>query len=94
MKDMQSEYNQNHLQNERGFLKDLKGIENGKKDLELKIKNLSEQLNDRSMKVDYLEKVRKDCEDQERHLKKSIDIKSYAYEELTKELRNVKSEFA
>ena len=46
------------------------------------------------MKIEYLEKVRKDCEDQERHLKKSIDIKSYAYEELTKELRNVKSEFA
>lgn len=94
MKDMQSENHQNHLQNERSFLKDFKAVEGTKKELELKLKNLSEQLNERSMKIEYLEKVRKDCEDQERHLKKSIDIKSHAYEELTRELRNVKSEFA
>lgn len=54
---------------------------------------MKEQLNESNMKIEYLEKVRKDCTDQEKHLKKSIDIKTYAFDELTKELRSVKSEF-
>ena len=93
-KDLQSEYQQTHLQNERNLLKDQRSVENSKKDLEQRMRSMNEQLNERSMKIDYLEKVRKDCQDQERLMKKSIDIKSYAYEELTKELRNVKGEFA
>jgi pyruvate formate-lyase activating enzyme-like uncharacterized protein len=80
--------------NERNFLRDIRNVEATKKEMETKLKKMNETLNERSMRIDYLEKVRKDCEEQEKHLKKSIDVKSYAYEELTKELRAVKAEFA
>jgi hypothetical protein len=82
-----------HLNNERYFLKDFKNVESSKKDIELRLRQMSDQYQEKSMRVDYLEKVRKDQEDQEKVLKKSIDIKSYAYEELSREFRNVKAEY-
>lgn len=34
-----------------------------------------------------------DCEEQEKHLKKTIEMKQYSYEEIARELRAVKSDY-
>lgn len=48
---------------------------------------------DRSIKVDYLEKLRNDQKSQEEHLKRSIEAKERAHEELSKEMMTNKSYF-
>lgn len=51
---------------------------------------MSETINERAIKIDYLEKVRKDNENQEKHLRNTVEIKNQAYQELTQEIRNIK----
>jgi hypothetical protein len=60
-------------------MSDLKLKEQSKAELEGKLKKLSETINERSVKIEYLEKVRKDNKNQESHLRKAVDIKAHAY---------------
>lgn len=46
------------LEHERSFFSDLKQKEQTKNELEDKIKDLSETINERAVKIEYLEKVR------------------------------------
>ena len=45
------------------------------------------------IKVEYLEKVRQDAQDESKLLHKSIEMKENAYEELNREYRQIKQNF-
>ena len=52
--------NKVHLENERSFLHDLKQKDESHQNLTLKLKELETRIAEQSIKVGYLEKVRKD----------------------------------
>ena len=58
--DTLAERNNIHLENERSFLHDLKKKEESQLNLSNQVKELETRLAERSIKIDYLEKVRKD----------------------------------
>ena len=62
IKDKILEKDQTAIDHERSLLSDLKQKEMTKQELEEKIRKLSETISERSIKIDYLEKVRKDNE--------------------------------
>lgn len=88
-----AEKHKEQLDNERTFIKDLKKREEGAQEIQKKLQDLQAQLAERSIKIDYLEKLRNDQKSQELHLKKSIEAKERAYEELNQELKTNKSLF-
>lgn len=50
-----------------------------KQELEDKIRKLSETISESSIKINYLEKVRKDNDNQEKHLRNTVEVKNHAY---------------
>lgn len=50
--------NRQHLDNERTFLQSLKDREGEQHDLQRKLQSLQEELSDRSIKIDYLQRMR------------------------------------
>lgn len=63
------------MDNERAFLHDLKTKEDGKKELSAQMNELRSALQDKTLKIEYLEKVRKDYQATEQNLKRNLEIK-------------------
>ena len=58
--DTLADRNKVHLENERSFLHDLKQKDESHQHITLRMRELETRLAEQSIKVDYLEKVRKD----------------------------------
>ena len=68
-----AERNRQHLDNERGFLQSLRDREEEGQSLQKKLLSLQEELSDRSIKIDYLQKMRDEQRDSEAMLRASIE---------------------
>ena len=60
-------------------MSEMKLKELSKQELEDKIRKLSETISESSIKINYLEKVRKDNDNQEKHLRNTVEVKNHAY---------------
>lgn len=61
--------NRDHLESEKKYILDLKKREESAQSIQRKLENLQRELAERSIQIDYLEKLRNDQKTQELHLK-------------------------
>lgn len=61
--------------------------------LSTKIKELEEDIRDKNMKIDFLEKVKEEFKVSEKQLRRSIEMKQLTFDDLNRELRTVRSEY-
>ena len=93
MADKLDERNEKHLDNERTFLSDLKRKEDTHKQTQHKIRELNEDIKDRDMKLDYLNRMKDEHKATENNLKRAIEMKQATCDEVSRELRGLKSEY-
>lgn len=57
-----------------------------------KIKDLEESINDKNVKIDFLERIKQEFRANEQNMEKTVDVKQQLYDELNREFRCLKSD--